>query len=168
MHNGSLAAALLAVILLSGCSSKAAMDPICPQSGFISKTDTITYLAPGSKDIAVMGAIKGFTGECSFKDDVVKVSLTLPFTAQKGKAGADLKEKEFPYFIGLLSPTEEILQRKAFTTKITFDNTETGSSTEENIIKIPLKSRADADKYKVIIGFALTRDQLKYNEDQQK
>jgi hypothetical protein len=171
MHNGSLAAALLAVILLSGCSSKADMDPICPQSGFISKTDTITYLAPGSKDIAVMGAIKGFTGECSFKDkknNVVEVSLTLPFTAQRGKAGADLKEKEFPYFIGLLSPTEEILQRKAFTTKITFDNTGTGSSTEEHVIKIPLKSRADADKYKVIIGFALTRDQLKYNEEQQK
>ncbi len=150
-------------------SSGADTDPICPKTGFIGKTDKITYLASGSTtDIVATGAIKGFTGDCSFKDkhkDEVEISLTLPFTAQRGKAGSDLKEKELPYFIGVLSPTEEILQRQAFTTKISFDDTGAGSSTEEHVIKIPLKSRADADKYKVIIGFALTRDQLKYNEE---
>ena len=167
MRGASLLGVLLALILLSGCSTKINMDPICPQTGFIGNTDTITYLAAGSKDAIASGAIKGFSGECKFKDkktNTVDVTLTLPFTAQRGKAGAALKEKEFSYFIGVLSPTEEILQRKVFTTKITFDNNGKGDSSEDHVIKIPLTARADAGKYKVIIGFTLTRDQMKYNE----
>ena len=162
---------ILAVILLSGCASKADIDPICPKTGFIGKTDTITYFAGSTKDVAATGAIRGFKGDCSFQDkksNVVTVSLTLPFSVQKGAAASDLKGKELPYFIAVLSPDEEILQRQAFTTKVAFDNTGAGSSTEEHVIKIPLKVRADAERYKVIIGFALTRDQLKYNEEQQK
>ena len=153
-------------------SAKVDIDQICPKTGFIDRTDTVTYLAPGSvKDVVAVAAIKGFNGDCSFKDkksNVVTVSLTLPFAAQKGAAAGALKEKELPYFIAVLSPDEQILQRKAFTTKIDFDNTGTGSSIEEHTLKIPLKARADAGRYKVVIGFALTRDQLKYNEEQQK
>lgn len=164
--------ALLALMLLSGCSNKVDIEPLCPKTGFIGKTDIITYFVPGStKDVVATATINGFSGECVFKDkdkNVVDIDLTVPFRARKGSAGADLKEKELSYFIGVLSPDEEILQRQAFTTKITFDDNGTGSSTEEHTIKIPLKSRADIGKYKVIIGFALTRDQLKYNEAQTK
>ena len=164
---------LLAAILLSGCAAKTDIDPICPKTGFISNTDRITYLAPGgsAKDIVAAATIEGFSGDCRFKDkhnNTVDVALTLPFTASKGKAGGGLKEKELSYFIAVLSPEEEILNRQSFTTMISFDNTGTGSTTEEHVIKIPLKARSDAYKYKVIIGFALTPDQLKYNEEQKK
>jgi hypothetical protein len=171
MRAASFSGILLALTLLAGCSPTVNMDPICPQTGFIGRTDTITYLAPGSKDVVAKAAIRGFSGECKFKDkksNIVDVELTLPFTAQLGKAGTSVKEKELPYFIGVLSPDEKILQRTAFTTKISFDNNGGGSSKEEHVIKIPLTSRADAGKYKVVIGFALTHDQLKYNEEQQK
>ena len=163
---------LLALVLLSGCSSKVQQEPVCPHTGFIGKADTVTYLASGfKKDVEVTAAIKGFSGECVFKDkhsDVVSVSLTLPFRAQRGPAGAALKEKELSYFIGVLSPDEEILQRDEFKTKIVFDNDGSGSSTEEHVIKVPLTSRADVDKYKIVVGFALTRDQLKYNGEPHK
>jgi hypothetical protein len=167
----SLPAALLALTLISGCSSQILMDPICPQTGFVGKADTITYLAPGSNDVLAKGAIRGFSGECKFKDketSTVDVSLTLPFVAQRDKAGAALKEKELPYFIAVLSPDETILQRTSFITKITFDDNGVGSSTEEHVLKIPLSSRAEAGKYKVVIGFALTRDQYKYNGEPHK
>jgi hypothetical protein len=171
MRTSSALAALLAVTLLSGCANKAQPDSICPQTGFIDHTDRVTYLAPGGsvKDIVAKAAINSFSGECIFKDKEssdVQISLTLPFAAQKGAAGGDLKQKELPYFISVLSPDEEILQRQAFTTKIDFDNNGNGSSTEEHVIKIPLKSRDEAYKYKVIIGFTLTHDQFKYNEEQ--
>ena len=164
--------AILAVILLTGCASKGDMEPICPKTGFIGRTDTIAYLKPGSvKDVVATASIRGFSGECRFEDkkkEAIEVSLSLPFYAQKGSAAAaDLKEKELSYFIAVLSPDETILQRQAFTTKVSFDNTGTGNNTEEHTVKIPLK-HIDADKYKVIIGFALTRDQLKYNEEHQK
>ena len=161
---------LLAVILLSGCASTADIGSICPKTGFLDNTRTITYLAPELKkdNVVAVATIQGLSGDCKFRDkdcNMLDVSLTLPFAAQKGTAGGDLKDKELPYFIAVLSPGEEILQRQAFSTKIDFDNAGTGSNTEEHIVRIPLKVRDDADKYKVIIGFALTRDQLKYNED---
>lgn len=162
---------LVLAALLSGCSSKILLDPICPQTGFIDKANTITYLAPGTTDIVVKGSIKSYSGECKFKDkktNTVDVSLTLPFIAQRGKAGATLKDYELPYFIAVLSPDEQILQRSAFTTKISFNNDGVGSSTEDHVIEIPLPSRTEAGKYKVVIGFALTPEQYKYNGESHK
>ena len=109
------------VILLSGCTSKILLDPICPQTGFIDKTNTITYLAPDGTDVVAKGAIKSYNGDCKFKDkktSIVTIALTVPFVAQRGKAGADLKDQELPYFIAVLSPDEQILQRTAFTYRL--------------------------------------------------
>ena len=168
MRNASFAVLLLALTALAGCSNKIQADPLCPQTGFIGNTDTITYVVPGTKDVIATGTINGFSGECKFKDkksSQLLVSLTLPFNLRAGKAGATLKNKELPYFIAVLGPDEKILQRTAFTTTVTFDDDGVARSSEDHVLKIPLPSREDAGKYKVIIGFALTREQMKYNED---
>ncbi len=163
--------ALLAVIFLAGCSNKLPPDSLCPKTGFIDNADKIAYLgADPAKGAAVTATIEGFKGDCGYKDKEKKevdLNLSLPFFAQKGAVDASLKEKELPYFIAVLSPDETILQRQTFTTKISFDNdTSAGTTTEEHVIKIPLKKGEDgAYGYKVIIGFALTHDQLKYNEE---
>ena len=162
--------ALMAIIFLSGFSafSKNAADFSCPRTGLLDNTSTLTLLAPGSaKDVVAVAAIKGFSGDCSLSKDkkTIEISLKLPFLIEKGAAGANLKDEELPYFIAVLSPVEEILQRQAFMTKISFDNSGTGSAIEEHVIRVPLKPQTEGHQYNVVIGFALTRDQLKYNEE---
>jgi hypothetical protein len=153
--------AVLAIVLLSACSmfSKNTEDFSCPKIGFIGDADVLS-LAAGEAQI------NGFKASCSFSKnpDQVQVELTLPFKAQKEEKAAD-KSLTLPYFIAVLSPTEEILQRQALSTKVDFDNTGIGSSSEEHTIKIPLTSPAEAYKYKVVIGFVLTPEQLKQNKE---
>ncbi len=167
-----------AVLLLSACANKPPVTGICPVTGFMDNTDTVTYLAPdavagqGEKNVVVRASINGYRGSCSFADkkkDAVLVDLKVPFVAQKGPAGAGLKLRKFPYFIAVLSPRNEILQRTAFTTTIDFDNSENGENTEDHSIKIPLPHGVDgAADYKVIIGFALTHAQYAYNKERKK
>ena len=138
----------------------------CPKTGFVEPASTVTFLAPDGKNIVMKAALQGFNSDCSFKNkDTAEVALTLPFAARRGVAGMTLQNKELPYFVAVLSPEEKILQRQAFATTIDFDNTGNGSSTEEHVIKIPLTAPEDAYKYKVVIGFALTPDQLQYNKE---
>ncbi|MBU6475567.1 MAG: hypothetical protein KGL10_05885 [Alphaproteobacteria bacterium] len=170
--------ALLAALLLAGCAHKPPPTGICPTTGFIDNTDTITYLAPdavkgaGEKNVAVRGSINGYSGSCAFADkkkDAVLVDLKVPFVAQKGPAGAGLKQQEFPYFIAVLSPQDEILQRTAFTVTVDFDKGDSGENTEDHSIRIPLPHGTDgASRYKVIIGFALTHAQYDYNKERKK
>lgn len=154
--------AILAILFLSGCSlfSKGGEDLACPEVGFLSYADTL----PLSNAQAVLN---GFTGSCSFnkKTDETIVELSLPFVAKKETAAAPLTDIELPYFIAVLSTDEAILQRQAFSTTVHFDNAGAGQVTEEQVIRIPASSLAGAYKYKIVIGFILTPDQLKQNKD---
>ncbi|MCE9507408.1 MAG: hypothetical protein K8R48_03710 [Alphaproteobacteria bacterium] len=152
--------ALLAVIFLSGCAmfSDPAEDLFCPEVGLIPYADTVSLASASA-------AINGFTGSCSFKKGSgVEIDLTLPFAARK-KDNAGAGDIELPYFIAVLSPEEAILQRQAFSTTVSFDENGSGGSTEEQTVTIPMASPAAAYKYKVVMGLALTPEQLKYNKE---
>lgn len=160
--------AVLLVILLSGCSyfAKPVEDFTCPRTGFVAGTDKVTFLAPGTTEVGSSAVIKGFTGDCRFKNNQAEINISLPFAVKKGAGGAELKEVQLPYFIAVLTSDDEILQRHAFSTTITFDNTGVGTTTEDHRLKLPLSAPADVHKYKIVMGFALTPDQLDYNKDQ--
>jgi hypothetical protein len=152
--------ALLAVILLSGCAmfSSSGEDLFCPEVGLIPYADTVS-LSTASV------VINGFKGTCSFeKDSSVTIDLTLPFAARK-KDKAVAKDLKLPYFVAVLSPDEAVLQRQAFSTTVFFDENGLGGSTEEQTVTIPLTAPADAYKYKVVMGFILTPEQLKNNKE---
>lgn len=159
---------LLAVMLLAGCSAfkKDKVEFSCPTTGYVEHDASIAVLdAKGA--IVTEGSFQGFSGTCSIDKEAhaVVLDLTTPFAARRSPAGADRKNVVLPYFIAVLSPDEQILQRQSFSTAIDFDNTGNGKSSEEHIVKIPLTSPAEAYKYKVLMGFALSPAQLAYNKD---
>lgn len=155
--------AVLAIVLLSGCSlfSKGSPDDlVCPQVGFIRHADKVSL--PEAEVL-----INGFSGVCSFKKSSgqVTLDLTIPFIGHRKTAG-DAQKIEVSYFIALLNSDEEVLQRQTFSTKVAFEKgTGNGASSEENTIRIPVTSPAAGANYKIIIGFPLTPEQLKYNQD---
>lgn len=159
------------VLLLSGCASPFSKDQEaaalpCPKAGFIADTDSVSF--PATKtDPAVNVVMNGFSAECSFKDkNKVQIDLTLPFVAKKTPADdTSMKGKEVSYFIAVLSPEDKVLQRQKFSATVPFDKGDAGSSKEEHTITIPLTPGAEARQHKIAIGFALTPDQLKQNEE---
>lgn len=162
--------AFLALFALAGCSYFSDREPPfgCPDTGFVRDTNRATFIEPDKKkkDPGLVAVLPGFTGECSFKKaGVVDETVTLPFFMRKGASAGALKEKKLSYFIAVLSPDEEVLQRKEFTTTVVFDETGTGKSEEEHTIAVPVPDHASAFRYKVVFGLTLTPDQLAYNKE---
>ncbi|MFH1158374.1 MAG: hypothetical protein V1721_05760 [Pseudomonadota bacterium] len=152
--------AFLAVLFLSGCAMFSPSEEVfsCPETGLVSRASSVVSNGAEAR-------IGGFSGECRFEKNRVEISLTLPFTARKGAADPPLKEEKLSYFIAVLSPEEDILQRRSFSTKIEFDKDGNGGSMEEHVLKIPMANPSEAHRYKVAIGFAQTTDQLKHNKE---
>jgi hypothetical protein len=139
--------------------------PDCPQTGVLADATFIpVFTGNGINDVAALGKLGGITGGCSFaKPGIAAMDIKITFLARKVKPELDIKKQAFPYFIAILSPDQQILQRQNFSTKVDFDNTGYGVMVEEHELKIPVPSREAAEGYKVVVGYELSPDQLTYN-----
>lgn len=123
-------------------------------------------LFPAS-DLLLRAEMNGFQGDCSLdgKGNII-VQLKLPITVHKGAAGQGLQKKLLPYFIALVSPEEEIVQRQSFAAKADLAGVDMVAIIEENTITLPPQDKAQTGQYKILIGFQMTPQQLKYNQIQ--
>lgn len=139
--------------------------PDCPQTGVLADATFIPiFTGNGINDVAVIGKLGGITGGCDFdKPGIAAMDIKITFLARKVKPELDIKKQPFPYFIAILSPDQQILQRQNFSTKVDFDNTGYGVAVEEHELKVPVPSREEAEAYKVVVGYELSPDQLTYN-----
>lgn len=157
--------------LLGPSPEEVAALPACPETGIVREAELVPVFygsdgRPAAADVAATGAIAGVSGACSFdKPGVAALELKIGFGAKKGPRGMSLKKQKFPYFIAILDPQENVLQRQVFSTKVDFDNAETASAVEEHEIRVPVPSREQAHAYKVVVGFQLTPEQLSYNRE---
>lgn len=155
--------AILALLLVSGCSwfSKGDAHFSCPRTGFINYADKL--VEPG-----IEAVFTGYTGTCKPADNAVALDLTLPLHVQK--VGEYAPEKvTLPYFVAVLSPDEEVLQRQSFTSEIKIDpETGVGDGSEDHTITVPLPQGAQAYRYKIAFGFELTPEQLNSNKEKKK
>lgn len=161
-----LALSLLALLTLAGCAYfKKDEGPafICPQIGLVEQADRMALMT--GSEVAVNGIISNYRGACkpNKSKSSVDFDIEVDFSASKGPAATGLKEQSFPYFIALLAPDETILQRQAFTTTVEFTDTGAGLKTEQHHIGLPLENLSNAKDYKVVIGYALTPEQLEFN-----
>ncbi len=177
--------ALCLIPVLSGCGMSdklsdslfgakedtAAAMPSCPETGLMREADQIPVFygesaKPTADDLASTGFLGNLTGGCDFdKAGEASMEITISFAAKKGPKGVALRKQSLPYFIAVLGPDETVLQRKVFSTKVDFDNTDTASTTEEHDIRVPVTSKEAAGGYKVVVGFQLTPEQLGFNRE---
>lgn len=164
-----------ALALLAGCSMmrhKANATPACPMTGVLRGASFYPVLASdalhlAAADLAASAAIRGsLEGTCKYTSDgEVSVKLVLSFAGRRGAKGEKLEEYKFPYFIAVLSPDDQILQRQEFSTTVDFDNAGAGISEEDHKIRIPLADRMKGPAYKITAGFRLTPQQVTYNKE---
>lgn len=140
----------------------------CPETGMMMDATEMPIFVDGqgkpqAADIAAIAYTGNIRGGCNFDTPgQAEMELKLTFSVRKGPRGQGLEKMHLPYFIAILSPDESVLQRKAFSTKVDFDNEETASTTEEHDLRVPVPSREEAGKYKVVAGFQLTPEQLAF------
>lgn len=157
--------------LLAGCATGAA--PSCPQIGMIPGISNITLFYPmqeeGVADIVSRAAFVDYKGDCKYSKGKLVVDLDLSILAELGRAGQKeprQKMQQYPYFVAILDPQENILLRKSFVAQVPFDDASAASGTVESLRQtIPLSGSKKATEYKVLFGFQLTPEQLQYNRN---
>jgi hypothetical protein len=163
-----------ALLALAGCSmlkNKADAVPDCPMVGVLRGASFYPVIASdaphlAAADLAAAASLGGAVeGNCKYTGNEVSVKLSLSISGQRGAKGEKLKEYKFPYFVAVLSPDDQILQRQEFSTTVDFDNAGTGVSIEDHKIRIPLQDRMKGPAYKITAGFQLTPQQVTYNRE---
>lgn len=184
---GGKIALCVALAFLSGCTGTGKNpDAIpCPETGIIQDAGEITVFKDDTdqklENVVTSARLVNFSGACRYKDEKLHFQLNLDFQAVQGAEGKQLKRGNFPYFIAILSPEEEVLQRQSFSTTVPFDNKRQGAAAvdasrthaiylggagtmkEEHRLLLPAESRETARQHKVVVGFALTPAQLDFN-----
>lgn len=179
----------LAAVLLLGACTGTPKDPgvACPDTGILQDAGDITVFkddtSQGIENVVASARLANYGGGCAWRDGEVDFALMIDFEAVQGSQGKKLKRTDFPYFIAVLSPDEQVLQRQGFSTTVPFDNKRQGAAAvddsrthavylggagtmrEEHNLRLPLQDRATAGQYKVVIGFELTPEQLAFNRD---
>ena len=168
---------------LAACSSNNTPEKMgkryCPQVAFVHDLERVRDYGQEERDaknLVAEAEFKSIEGKCEYKDgDLdkdndpergVDVTYAAKLLAHKGpRLGGD--HFEFKYFVAVLNPEQNILNKDMLTANVKFDSEPKGTEFEEPFhVFIPLAKNQDARDWRVLMGFQLTEEQLKAVRDQ--
>ena len=187
-----LAVVPILVTLLTACQSvedlyslggSNKLVPPCPAVKFSKDMDKITVFKTGSgqdiTDIIYEAELTASTGECEyFSDDNVYTSVVLTLQVDMGVTtgpAANTRRAELNYFVAIpdffpegwqLQPTESVDGYKSAKVVVTLPpkGKTIGLVDEPIYIRIPLNGQRSGPQTIVLMGFVLSNDQLKFNQ----
>lgn len=112
--------------------------------------------------------IKKVETDCTFKDKSMTVDLTVHFEGYLGDHAKQHRMRSpyfsYPFFVAILSPSDEILAKEIFSAAFNYSNNNAQTVHIEKIRQIiPLRNASDRNRYKIMLGFQLEKEQLAYN-----
>lgn len=158
-----------------GYDSEILLTTECPQVEIVEDLASISdFTDPGktNKDILVSRVEMTATeSACKLASKSAIVDMTLTFNGSLGPKGkSNASEKPFfsyPYFIAVTSPSGRIIAKEIFAASMTYNANESEHTYFEKLRQvIPIRSKDAANRYKVLVGFQVTKDQLEYNREQ--
>lgn len=108
---------------------------------------------------------------CADKSRSVIVDLKLAFEGTLGPKGkmqaGDMPFFTYPYFVAVTAPNGEIMAKEVFAASVAYNRGETSHTHYETLRHIiPLDDTSRGNRYKVMVGFQLSQDQLAWNREQ--
>ncbi|MEE2761501.1 MAG: hypothetical protein VYE18_08660 [Pseudomonadota bacterium] len=137
---------------------------------------TTFEIGPGQdiSNVVFEAEIKGFKGECEYKGDFpdytqVVLNLRVSFDLILGPAAQE-REQSFDYFVAVPEFFPRTDGRSRFSASVNFPprRNRVTFSDDPLEITIPLDENRKGPDTKVVISFALTREQLNYNRSNTK
>jgi hypothetical protein len=172
MAKGSAVAAMAAGLAMAACSSTPS-DPIaqapCPSIAILAEAADLTRHRPGAgTDLSVMvvdARIAGFDARCDFapRRAGLDVTVTPRFAAERGPAGG--ASADLPWLVSVVDPSRgDVTAQARQVTRVAFP----GAAGIASVTGAPVTIRlpgdpAEAARQQVLIGFALTPEELALN-----
>lgn len=148
------------------------IDGDCPRIEVVDELSMLSeYTNPDnpnqSERISGVEIIKA-DSTCEYNDRSVTVDLKLTFNGNLGPQGkmtpSDTPFFSYPYFVAVTSPNDKILAKEIFAASMTYDANQNAKTYHETLRQIiPADNRTIGSRYKIMVGFQLTRDQLAEN-----
>lgn len=176
----ALGLCLLTLTLLTACSgsdtdsdgdkappstSKSGLSPICPQVAIVRGLDSLTDYgqdSPSPGQLVAAATLTGIEGTCEYKTNGIDVLFDLDMIVLKGPRLGGL-HFSVPYFVAIMDPTGQIVDKDQMTADISFSSNEKKSDHAESLhVFIPLAAdhQTNGPDYQVLLGFQLNQEQL--------
>lgn len=144
----------------------------CPQVEIVddlsSLSDFVNPKKQTKENLISRVDIRSAESACKLSSKSAIVDLKLNFDGKLGAKGRMNKSDKpffsYPFFVAVTSPSGKIMAKEIFAASLTYapgENTHTYNEVLRQII--PVNSKSQASRYKVLIGFQVTPDQLAYN-----
>jgi hypothetical protein len=148
--------------------------PICPQVAIIRDLESFEDYGtekPDPSQLVAKAKMVSIEGDCEYKksdkdenkQEGVDITFSLNFVAERGPRLGGL-HTSFPYFIAVLDPDQNILNKEKMTMDFGFSSS--SKVAEDNaplhvFLPLPKDKRILGPNYQVLVGFQLNEDQAK-------
>ena len=164
-------AALLPAACGGGTSGGTPLPVACPRPGILADGADLTRWQPGPvQDLTTLvfdARLTGLNGTCrpGRGDRSLEVALTPSFSVERGPAGGGARAAELPWFVAVVGPGDEVLQRRTFVERLAFNRGETRAAGEGEPVRLslPVGEERRATDYRVFVSIELTPEDVAVN-----
>lgn len=163
--------AALAIAPLAGCGNGATTLPVaCPNPGILADGADLTRYRPGPvRDLTTLeydARLTGLNGNCTpgRGNHSIEVSLTAAFSVERG-AAANGRVVDLPWFVAVLGPEGQILNKQVFVERVSFgrNETRTTGTSDPVTLSLPVGEGVRAQDYRILVSFELAPEDLALN-----
>ncbi len=151
-----------AFVISSNCPTVEIVEELSMINEYIDISD------PQSYNLVSSANLMQAESSCSYSGKSATVDIKLAFESRIGMRGR-LKDKDrpffsYPFFVAVTSPDGSILAKEIFSASVTHSSGQNSQTYYESMRQIiPIIDPARGSRYKVLIGFQLSQDQLNQN-----
>ncbi len=144
----------------------------CPKVEIVDELSALTEFSDASNpvDYNVISRVHltQVESSCRYNERNVMIDLKLAFEGELGQKGRvrsnDKPFFSYPFFVAVVAPDNNIMAKEVFAAPITYNRDESKHTYYESLRQIiPIERKVLGQKYKLMIGFQLSPDQLAYN-----
>jgi hypothetical protein len=157
-------------LVLAGCGSwfeEPQGRPDCPQVGILPEGATLTRFRPGGgtdlTDVTAEARVVGLAGRCERARDRVRVAVDVQLEAAAGPAAGPERAVDLPWFVAVLGPDQQIVDRRAFSTRFAYPAGRVTPARATESVDIVLPAGQPPGAFGVLVSWQLTEAEMAYN-----